>query len=264
MIDNMSIRTFLSLIILIFPLITLGDQPSPAYTEALSLYQQAKYDEAKQKFEQALQENGPNAYVLYNLALTEMKLGHAGLAIGLWRKALEVDPGFGPAEDALNYHSEKLKIKELPHKITAMETLRNRVLIHFTLSNFLALSLILFFVTGWFSVIYLGQRHRHKKGEGKLPPFPTLTFVLGLLFVGSIALTVAKVLDQNLSRGTIVTEKVEARTGPGEDQAVLFELFEGMEVIVRESVETEPEKKWVQVTYPGGMTGWIQASALIH
>ncbi len=66
----------------------------------------------------------------------------------------------------------------------------------------------------------------------------------------------------------MVTEKVEARTSPGQDQAVLFDLFEGMEVIVRESIKTgaegENSQHWVQVTYPGGMTGWIPAETMMH
>jgi tetratricopeptide (TPR) repeat protein len=260
----MSITRLLLPLVLIFSWTARADQPSPTYSEGLSLFQQGKVDEAKQKFENVLQEQGPSPYVLYNLGLAEFKSGHNGKAVALWRKALDLDPNFSPALDALGYASEKMKIKELPHKITAGETLRNKFLVNFTLSSFLFLSLVFFFAFGWFLLIFLGQRTRFKKGEGKPPAFPVTAVVLGLIFAGSVFLAASKALDQNLPRATIVVDKVEAHASPGSGQATLFELFEGMEVIVRELIQTDNNEKWMQVTYPGGMTGWIPSDSVMH
>src|SRR5262245_61862601 len=107
----MSIARLLLSILLIFPLIVAADQPSPAYSEGLSLFQQGKFDEAKQKFGQTLQEIGPTPFLLFNLGLTEQKQGHNGRAVALWRKALDLDPAFSPAKDALAYANEKMKIR---------------------------------------------------------------------------------------------------------------------------------------------------------
>ncbi|MEQ1878676.1 MAG: hypothetical protein ABL958_18680, partial [Bdellovibrionia bacterium] len=105
----MSSRILALWLTIIFPLISLGEQPSQTYNEALQLFQQKKYSEAKTKFEQTVSEQGANPFVLYNLALTELELGHPGLAVGLWRKALDLDPGFGRARDAISHTADKMK-----------------------------------------------------------------------------------------------------------------------------------------------------------
>lgn len=248
---------------IIFPLVSLGDQPNPAYNEGLQLFQQKKFTEAKTKFEEAIQTQGVNPFVLYNLALTELELGNEGLALGLWRKALDLDPGFSRARDAILHTSEKIKIKELPHKITSSETLREKILVHFSLSNLLFFTALTFFGAGWTALSFFGRRHRFKKGEEKMPGFPSVAAVLTLFFITSTAISIFKVIDSNQPRATVVIEKVEARTGPGNEQAGLFELFEGMEVIVRELAKVDPDQMWIQVTYPGGMTGWIPNDSLI-
>ncbi|HEX4924711.1 MAG TPA: GW dipeptide domain-containing protein [Bdellovibrionales bacterium] len=233
------------------------------YNEAIALFQQGKFEEAKAKFEQSVQTQGPNPYLLYNLALTELKLGRVGPALGLWRKALDLDPGFGRARDAIEHTNEKMKIKELPHKITATETLRKKLLSHFSLSDFLLLTALSLASAGWLGLSYFGRRFRAKKGEDRAPAFPGIALLLSLSFVAFATLTVLKAVDENQTRATVIAPKIEARAGPGAEQASLFELFEGMEVIVRESLKTDDEKQWVQVTYPGGMTGWIPAETMM-
>jgi hypothetical protein len=72
------------------------------------------------------------------------------------------------------------------------------------------------------------------------------------------ALSVAKVIDQSTLRGTIIAKKIESRSTPDMTGTSLFDLYEGLEVIVRQSTDS-----WVQVTYPGGPTGWIPKDAIL-
>lgn len=262
------IALLLTLIVSNFlPIYILADDPNQTtnqtYNEAIALFQQGKFEDAKGKFEQSVQSQGPNPYLLYNLALTELKLGRVGPALGLWRKALDLDPGFSRARDAIDHTYEKMKIKELPHKITATETLRKKLLSHFSLSDFLLLTALSLISAGWLLLSFFGKRHRFKRGEERAPSLPSIAILLSVAFIAFSALSVLKAFDENQTRATVVAAKIEARTGPGAHQASLFELFEGMEVIVRESLKTDDEKQWVQVTYPGGMTGWIPAESMM-
>ncbi len=50
----------------------------------------------------------------------------------------------------------------------------------------------------------------------------------------------------------IITENTEIKMAPGAEQAQLFVLQEGSEVLVGQI-----QNDWVQVTYPGSYTGWV-------
>ena len=72
-----------------------------------------------------------------------------------------------------------------------------------------------------------------------------------------LSLAVAKIYDVQIPRGTIVEEKVSAQSAPGDQQLNLYDLYGGFEVVIRSH-----SGDWVQVTYPGALTGWIKKSSL--
>jgi SH3-like domain-containing protein len=83
------------------------------------------------------------------------------------------------------------------------------------------------------------------------------TILLAILLLAATAMQAAKLFDQAVPRATIVAKKIEARSAPDTAAAPLFDLFEGLEVIVRQS-----KNGWAQVAYPGGPIGWVPQNAL--
>lgn len=228
------------------------------FKEGVKLYQSKDFNKALTSFETALKENPHNISLLTNLGLVSFELGKKGLALGFLRRALELDTDFRPAEQAYTYVWSQLEVKELPHRIETYETIRAYFLKQIHLSSFLFLGGLCFFLSGWLLIRYFSQRKKALEEELPLPPFPSVATVLSLFFVGLFILSVLKAYDLTLNRATIVAEKVLMYTAPSENETSLFELSQGLEVIVRKS-----EADWLQVTYPGGPTGWIKKAELM-
>lgn len=222
------------------------------FRQGLASYQTKDYAKAKEFFSEALKKEPGNTAAMTNFALTSFQLNDRGSAIGWFRRVLTLEPDRTEARHGLKFALSKLEVKEIPHRIETYETLRQNVLWMATTRVFLALTALLLLAAGWMLLGWLGQRRRAHRAEEVAPPF---SFSLGFLLtlaLGGVILTSLKLYDETLPRGTVIGAKIEARSAPSEDAAALFDLYEGFEVVLREHKD-----QWVQVTYPGGLTGWI-------
>ncbi len=253
--------------IFIFQLVVVSsafsDEINPSYSAGLKSYQESKFEQAKASFQTALQEEPQNPLINYNLGLTEWKLGHLGMSLGLLRRAQYSDPSFREALKAETFVREGLKVKDLPHQISLWETLRQELLKPVSMDALLVVTMLLLFISGYTIPKYLGARRRALEDESPTMPNPFTGGLSGLLLIAVVVISGMKLFDLRIQRATVVVQKVEARSGPEPDSSTLFELFEGLEVIVRRSFLDSNQREWVQVTYPGGMTGWISSNDMI-
>lgn len=240
-----------------------ADDINSSYTAGLKSYQDSKFEQAKQDFLTALQEEPQNPFINYNLALTEWKLGRLGISLALLRRAQYTDPTFEEAIRAEASVREGLKIKDLPHQISLWETIRGQLLKNLSLNSLLGVLALVLGVAGFTGPKYLGARRRNAEEENSEPANPTAFAASCVLLLIVLVTTALKFYDLTLHRGTIVVEKVEALSGPEAGASGLFELFEGLEVIVRRTFLDSNNKEWAQVTYPGGMTGWVLSENLV-
>jgi hypothetical protein len=58
-------------------------------------------------------------------------------------------------------------------------------------------------------------------------------------------------------RAVILTEKVDALSGPAVDYKSLFTVHEGLRAVVRTR-----RGEWVQILLPNGLIGWVPATTL--
>ncbi|MFV8256847.1 tetratricopeptide repeat protein [Bdellovibrio bacteriovorus] len=228
------------------------------FKQGTQFYVAKDYAKAKESFSKALQNDPHNATVLTNLALSEFQLGNKPLAVGLLRKALDSEPELSTAVAGLKFVLSQMQVKEVPHQIETYESLRKNLLQPVPLTAYLILSTLLFFVAGWLLLGYAGARRRALNEETALPRFPTVAVILTLGFVIFTGLLGLKIYDLSVTRGTIIEEKVALQTAPGENQVSILDLFGGMEVVAHTT-----QGDWVQVTYPGSLTGWIKKSSLL-
>ncbi|MCK6599030.1 MAG: SH3 domain-containing protein, partial [Bdellovibrionaceae bacterium] len=63
---------------------------------------------------------------------------------------------------------------------------------------------------------------------------------------------VAKIYEAYTPRAIVLVDNTSIKITPGQEQADLFVLNEGSEVLVGQI-----QNDWVQVTYPGSYTGWV-------
>lgn len=227
------------------------------FQKGVTAFQKGDTKTATAAFRASLAIEPDQAVVLYNLGLAEQRAGRNGMAIALWRKALAISPGFYPADQAIGWTQKKLERAAIPHDVEFFELVRDAVLSAISMEKFEALSAILFFISAWLILGYAGRRRRARLDEKPLPGFPFAAAIATTLFVTISLLALAKAIDIQDLRATVIVKKVEARALPETGATVLFDLYEGLEVIVRSS---RPD--WVQVTYPGGATGWVSRASV--
>ena len=68
-----------------------------------------------------------------------------------------------------------------------------------------------------------------------------------------------KLVDLQIPRGTVIADKTSVYSAPDEKSVALFDLYGGLEVILDSQKDS-----WVQVTYPGGLTGWIPKTSMLQ
>jgi tetratricopeptide (TPR) repeat protein len=256
---------FISIFPLVFTLLALcpevvraqAQTKADTFQAGVAAFQKNDLNTARTSFTDVLTQDPNDADALFNLGLVESKAGKPGRALALWRKALVVHPGFAFASHAIDYTRPKLEHPEIPHEVEFSETLRSDLFVPISLSKYLLLDALLLLSAGWLLIRFAGERRRALAEEKPLPGFPAIGVVLAVVFFAISALSVDKAMDASEVRGTIIEKKIEVRSTPDANGTALFDLYEGLEVVVRSS-----QGDWVQVSYPGGATGWIPKSAL--
>ncbi|MNJ93512.1 Tetratricopeptide repeat protein [compost metagenome] len=233
------------------------DSFSTLFNEGVKLYQTKDFIKAAETFTKALELDPHNATALTNLALVQYQLNNKGLAIALFRHALEINPELPTARAGLKFALSQLEIKEVPHRIENYENLRTSLLQPVPVIAYQVLTALLLVSAGWILISYWGRRKRAIAEEKAFPSFPYIGALLALGFLVSLTLLSLKIYDQSIPRGTIITEKVSLQAAPGEDQVSVLDLYTGFEVVVHQS-----SGDWIQVTYPGSLTGWMKKSDL--
>ena len=234
-------------------------EPSHAFTAGIVAFKKNDFKTASLEFQKALVEAPHSTSVLHNLALTEWKLDQRGLALALWRKAVVIDPAYEPAERSIKWFRSRLDHPEIAHELEYWETFREEFLTHLSLSWIIVLNAATLLMSGSLLLKYFGAKRRSAADETTVPDFPSSGIAASLLFLLLLTLTAAKLYDMNSPRGTILPTKVQAKSAPDASSTALFDLYAGLEV----QIDQAPHD-WLQVTYPGGPTGWIPASALMR
>jgi tetratricopeptide (TPR) repeat protein len=227
------------------------------FKAGISAFQKNDLKQARVAFQESLQSDPLNPASLFNLGLVEQKSGNFGLALALWRKALAHTPGYDPALEAVRFASSKLERREIAHEASLWESLRTVALLNIALYKYVVLCAVFLLLSGWLLLRYFGARRRALLDEQPLPPFPTVATIFAAGFLLTAFLSAAKAYDQSMVRATILPKKVEARSTPDNEGTMLFDLYEGLEVVVGQLTG-----EWAQVTYPGGSTGWVPKTAI--
>jgi tetratricopeptide (TPR) repeat protein len=223
------------------------------FQTAVANYRAAKYEEALAAFNKALELNPRNVQVLTNLGLTKYQLGKKAEAIALLRKARSLDPSFSTPQASLAFILPQLDVKEIPHEIQLWETIRNDLLVPISLNAYLSLTALCFFAFGWLGISFFSQRKKALRDEQNPPAFPLILILIAFIFIGSASLTAMKVFDSQIPRATVIAEKATVFSAPTDQAVALYDIFAGLEVIIH-----QVNDQWIQVTYPGASTGWVQ------
>jgi hypothetical protein len=231
---------------------------SSPFLSGIESYRAKDFEASREFFIEAYKNNPQDPDTLYNLGLAEKELGLKGYALARWRQAQFMYPLFNKAKDAERLLIEELPVKVLPHSPLFSEQIRDSFLKYLPQWALNAVGSVFLFWALFSTFKYIGYRKRAFLSE-ITPQLPGISlFVAWLLVPGLLYLSYQQFQIMNQTRATIVTEKAAAYSLPDPESVQLFELFEGLEVIIKRTKD-----EWAQVSYPGGMTGWIKSDSYL-
>jgi tetratricopeptide (TPR) repeat protein len=245
-------RAFVILAVLLLAPGTMRAAASAAalYNQGNDQYKALKFAEARQSYQQALATGLRNADLYFNLGNAELKSGELGQAIADYLRAQRLKPRDPDVAFNLAYARAMISAR-LPELPQGPFTRAFNVTVDFLSANeWTALALAAYWVMAGALVTLIASSRKMAKKTAR-----TALYVGIAVFLITLPFTAARVKrDVFTPRAVILAEKVAARSGPGEENAALFDLVQGIDVVVGQC-----ESGWCKVSAPGGFMGWVDA-----
>jgi len=245
-------------------------QPEQIFNQALALQNQKKYDEALTEYKKLLdisQLTGSNvnaeqvSAASHNISLIYLEQKQDSLAAVYNQKSLALNPRNSAAEKLFEQHKNWVTQPNFNREITWQENL-NSVGFKFLSIELLLIStgILLFFLIKKYFAFLISQKKFETGSESR----PQLQWSFySLLFFTTIAVIFCflKWMDQSKTKALILANNVQLTTLPGENQAVITDLSQGLVVEVLKSTVVN-EQVYVQTKYPGAFSGWVKKQDL--
>ncbi len=218
------------------------------FEQGNSEYQKGNFTAAEKYYRTILDSGIESGALYYNLGNACFKQKRLGNAIYYWEKALEKMPADREVRENLELAYlliiDRLEIPEYPLPVQFL----SRMMRIFTVNQEVWLMLTLFIASNALFSIYLlarNPRHSYRALIGC-----TVTGILFLLAACSLSW---KVYERDYRKNAIVVEqKVDVRSGPGNENITVFTIHEGLKVRVLRSSDG-----WYQIGLPNGWSGWL-------
>ncbi len=226
--------------------------PDELFAKANGAYVENRFEEAAGTYETILKYGLKDPRVLYNLGNAYFKMGRLGPAILNYERGLRIDPADAEARDNLELARGRIRDRvpeaEIPFPIAVVQGMLriappDRVAVLFLLTYFIAA------VLGGALVLARSEFRRRALGYALLA-----SAVLVVLSASGLTITVRMNLEPF---GIVMQDRVDVRSGPAEDNTVLFTVHEGTRLQLRGRREG-----WYQVSLPNALSGWIPASSV--
>ena len=227
--------------------------PLPAeelFRQGNNFYQESRYQEAIDSYEQILARGLENGYVYYNLGNALLKEQRIGEAILQYERAKRLLPRDEDIAFNLNY-ARALTLDKMETEDGRLSQAFAAVRDYFT-PNEVALALWIGY--GLLTCIIIAFMFV-QRGWKRLLLFPALP--AAFLLLGAALLLAIQSSYHQRDDAILLVEQAAAKTGPGEGYSDVFEIHEGAKIrIQREKLD------WVEVKLPNRVIGWIPKSDL--
>ena len=246
-------RLQLVIIMLIFPLFAIPDRIEDHYDKGLAALSNNQYDLAIQEFETILDSNWDSPELYYNLGNAYYRNGNTSGAVWAYESCLRLFPTNLDAEYNLNLANLKVKDRvDLPDPPIYLKWYMS-IKEHYTPSIWVNITLLILLLLSLSSTV------------SRTLSIISLNYISGMfitLFFCSLFITLHSIWTVNaFNQGVIFPPTVEVRSEPNTFSARLFEVHEGLKVLVNQQSEN-----WVEIELLDGKSGWIknQQIRLIH
>ena len=248
----------------------LEQQPEQIFTTALALQNQKKFDEALTEYKKLLDisqtaDSTLNAEQIsaasHNMALIYLEKKDEGLAAVYNQKSLGLNPGNSAAAKLFEQHKNWSTQPNFNREITWQENLNALGFKFFSFDILLVLLGLFLFMTVKKGLQHLLKKAKFEAGQDSRPKLEISFYVFTFLTVLLTLSVGLKWLDHRKMKALILGTNVKLTTQPGENQAVITDLSQGLTVEVLKTT-TVDNKIYVQMKYPGAFSGWIKKEDL--
>ncbi len=221
-------------------------EPAAEFEAANKLFEQGKFAEAANAYEQLLTNGCASAAVHFNLGNACFKNSQPGRAIFHYHQALRLTPRDPDVRANLQFVRRSLGV-------TREENFGSQWLQALTLNEWAWLAGGS--VGAWFLLLAVGELV-----PGKRSALAGVTKPLGIAALVSAALlTAAHTVRQLKPAGVVIIPEAPVRPGPLPESKALFSLRDGTEVAV-----LDQKDQWLQVRAGSQQTGWLKQTAILR
>ncbi|HXV76655.1 MAG TPA: tetratricopeptide repeat protein [Candidatus Polarisedimenticolaceae bacterium] len=229
-----------------------ADSPERIFERGNSAYDAGAYAEAADAYRTLLKYQILDPRLEYNLGNAEFRLGNLGRAILHYERARRLDPSDRDIQANLAFarslRLDRVPPAERPAAVAWVVGIQDRLGPDPQAWTLVALLWLLGAVVAW----GLAERGRWSGGLGWCSA--TLALLIGLTSMSWYA-THTRVEGQTTA--VVVDEATEVLAGPGQNNATLATIHEGLDVEV-----WGERNEWIQVRLPNGVSGWVAKRAI--
>ncbi len=215
-------------------------------------YEKGRYEEASRAYETILSYGLRDPRVHYNLGNAYFKMGRLGAAILHYERARRIDPADREARDNLDLARglirDRLEEPEIPYPLKALSDALDALSTGLLTGTFL----VLYLAAGGLAGAVLVARGYAQR---RLLAYTALAAGLSATLAGGGL--GYKIHAASRSEAIVMQDRVDVRSGPAEDNTVLFTVHEGTRMEVRNRLEG-----WYQVSLPNALSGWVPAGTV--
>jgi tetratricopeptide (TPR) repeat protein len=226
--------------------------PEELFETGNAAYKDGHFEEAAKAYGEILAFGIADPRAMYNLGNTYFKMNRLGPAILQYERALRLAPADQEIRDNL-----ALARGQIRDRITEPELQYPIRVVKDTIESLPAGPVAWTFLVLWSAAGGLLGAVPLASGWGR-----RRALALGAMLVGTLALTAGasslyQLRMESEPIAIVQEDKVDVRSGPGEENTVLFTVHEGARVQLGNHLD-----HWVQVSLPNGLSGWVPSTAI--
>lgn len=227
------------------------ETPEELYKKGSSSYENGNYAHAVSIYEKLIDMDQVSPEVFYNLGNSYFKLKKTGKAILNYERALREDPRDRDIRFNLKLAKtmaiDKIDMSERGFVLNAILFLYDRLSAN-ELSGICSFFYLAIILSLLFSIFFTAKKK-------------TILYIVSMLGVMASIFFVflfSKIRDESFIKvGIIVTEKIDARSGPKEDYLLQFTLHEGAKVRI-----VKKAHGWYEIDLSKDLKGWIPETSV--
>lgn len=232
--------------------------PIKTFKSAVENHKNKNYPEAEKLYLQVLNDNPETPEVLKNLGLLYFTTENSGRALGFLRSLTQLEPRDIEIYRTIDFIENKLTNKDFEHDRSFFEDL---YLIFLRWIKLPELLIIHFLIASLFGIFFVRRLTLKKKSlllDPKIEVWTPQVYTGAITLFLMSGLTLLKIQTSLEDHATIIAKnKLTLKSGPSENGADLYELFEGFEVVIDSTY-----KNWSQITYQNRYTGWVKSNTI--